>query len=114
MRFNPTSMLLICVAGISLAACNKKTTDAQADAVRDTTQAAASSMETKADVVEQQGEAMGAATENNAEASADALRDQADAVKDTGEKKADAIEDGKIGATTKAGTMTTTTVPTEK
>ena len=114
MRFNRSTLLLVCVAGVSLAACNKKTADAQADAVRDTTQAAASSMESSADAVENKGEAVADATKDNAAASADAMRSEADAVKDTGERKADAIEAGKIGATTKTDTMTTTTQPTNK
>ena len=112
LKFAP--MILVIAAGMSLAACEKKTTDAQADAVRDTTKAAASSMENKADVVENQGEAAGTAAKDGAEASADAMRNQADAVKDAGERKADAIESGTIGATTKTDTMTTTTVPAKK
>jgi hypothetical protein len=114
MRYNPSILLLVCVAGVSLAACEKKTSDAQADAVRDTTQAAASSIENKADAVEAQGETTGNATENNAAATADAMRDRADSIKDAGEEKADAIEAGKIGATTKTDTMTTTTEPAKK
>lgn len=114
MRYNRSTLLLVCVAGVTLAACNTKTTDAQADAVRDTTQAAASSMENTADAVENKGEAMADVTKDNAAASADAMRNEADAVKAGGEAKADAIEDGKIGATTKTDTMTTTTEPARK
>jgi hypothetical protein len=110
--FAPT--LVILAAGLALAGCNKSTTDAQADAVRDTTKAEAASIESKADVVENNGEAMGSATEDNARATADAMRNSADAVKDTGEAKADAIEAGEIGATTKTENATTTTVPTKK
>ncbi len=114
MRFHLSPLLLVLVAGVSLAACDKKTTDSQADAVRDTSDAAASDIDNKADAVEDAGEAMGARTENQADANADAMRNQADAVRDRGERKADAIEEGKIGATTKTDTMTTTTVPDPK
>lgn len=114
MRYNLSTILIIGVAGLALVACEKKTTDAQADAVRDTSQAAASSMESSADTMENNGAVMGEAAADNAEASADAMRDQADAVKDRGEAKADAIEDGMIGATTKTDTLTTTTVPATK
>lgn len=114
MKLNLAPAMLILVAGLSLAACNKSTADKQAEAVRDTTGAAASSMEAQADVVENKGEAVGAATADNAEAAADSMRNQADAMKETGEKKADAIEDGKIGATTATDTTVTTTVPTKK
>jgi hypothetical protein len=114
MRYNLSTILVVGVAGLVLTACEKKVTDAQADAVRDTSQAAASNMEATADSVENKGEAMGEAAADSAEASADAMRDNADAVKDRGEAKADAIEDGKIGATTKTDTLTTTTVPATK
>jgi hypothetical protein len=114
MKITLAPTLLILAAGLALAGCQKSTTDAQADAVRDTTKAEASSMETRADVVENNGAAVGAATEDNAKAAADAMRDDAKAVKDTGEVKADAIEAGKIGATTKTDTSTTTTEPTKK
>jgi hypothetical protein len=114
MRYNLSSLLLVCVASVSLAACDKKTSDAQADAVRDTTQAAASDIEGKADAVEDQGKLDGNAVENSAEAAADKMRDKADTIKGVGEQKADAIEAGKMGATTKTDTMTTTTVPTKK
>jgi hypothetical protein len=114
MRYNLTRTLVIGVAGLALVACEKKTTDAQADAVRDTSQAAASSMESSADAIEDRGEVMGDAATNNAEATADGIRDRADAVKERGEKQADAIEAGTIGATTKTDTLTTTTVPATK
>lgn len=113
MRSNYSPLLLVAVAGVALAACNKKPADAQADAVRDTTEAAATSIENKADAVENQADSQNA-VQNNAEKQADAMRNQADQIKENGEKKADAIEDGKIGATTKTDTMTTTTVPTNK
>jgi uncharacterized membrane protein YqiK len=87
---------------MTLAACEKKTTDAQADAVRDTSDAAAADIDNKADVVENKGEA-----------NADAMREGADAVRDRGETKADAIEAGTVGATTKTDQLTTTTQPTE-
>ncbi|MGL6043534.1 MAG: hypothetical protein ACRC1J_06375 [Sandaracinobacteroides sp.] len=111
MRYNLLTLLVIGVAGLGLAACEKKATDAQADAVRDTSQAAATNMENTADAVEEKGEAMGAATQNNAEASADAMRERAEGVEERGERQADAIEDGTTGATTRTDTMTTTTAP---
>lgn len=114
MKLNLAPTMLILVAGLSLAACNKSTADKQADAVRDTTGAAASSMNAQADVVENKGEAAGAAAADNAAATADSMRNSADAMKDTGEKKADAIEAGKMGATTSTDSTTTTTVPTKK
>ena len=107
------SLLLVAVAGVSLAACGNSVKDEQADAVRNTNDAAAASMENQADAVENQGEAIGGVTEDRAEATADAMRDQADAIEATGERKADAIEDDKMGATTKTDTMTTTTAPTK-
>lgn len=102
MPLNPTPLLLLVAAAMSLAACEKKTTDAQADAVRDTSDAAASDMENKADRAEDRGEA-----------NADAMREGADAMRDRGENKADAIEDGTVGATTKTDQVTTTTKPTD-
>lgn len=111
MTFAPT--MLILAAGLSLAACNKSPKDAQADAVRDTTKAEAANIEQKADVVENQGEAVGGVTEDAAAATADAMRNKADAVTNTGEMKADAIEDGKMGAVTKTDSGTTTTAPTK-
>lgn len=102
MPFKSTPLLLLVACAMTLAACEKKTTDAQADAVRDTSAAAASDIENKADVVENKGEANG-----------DAMRDNADAVRDRGEAQADAIESGKMGATTKTDQMTTTTQPTK-
>jgi hypothetical protein len=113
MRYSLSTILIIGVAGLGLAACDKKTTDAQADAVRNTSDAAASDMENAADSVESKGEAIGEAAEQNAEDTADAMRKEADVVKDRGEMQADAIEDGKIGATTKTDTLTTTTAPTK-
>ena len=95
-------LLLVIAATVSLAACEKKVTDAQADAVRSTSDAAAADIDNKADVAETKGEATG-----------DAIRDSADAVRDKGEAKADAIEAGTEGATTKTDTLTTTTKPTE-
>lgn len=111
LTFAPTIAIL--AAGLVLVGCEKSTTDAQADAVRNTTEAAASSIDNKADAVENSGEAMGAATEDQAKATADAIRNDAEAIKDTGEAKADAIESGKIGATTQTDTLTTTTSPTK-
>lgn len=102
MPFKPIPLLLLVAAAMSLAACEKKTTDAQADAVRNTSDAAAADIENKADSVEEKGEA-----------NADAMREGADAVRDRGENKADAIEDGTVGATTKTDQLTTTTQPTE-
>ena len=101
MQSKPIPLLLLVAAAMTLAACEKKTADAQADAVRDTSAAAASDMDNKADAVEDRGEAVG-----------DSMRDKADAVRDRGEAKADAIEAGTVGATTKTDTMTTTTKPT--
>lgn len=101
MTSKTTSLLIAIAAAATLAACdNNKVKDAQADAVRDTTDAAASNMENKADAMEKSGEATG---EN--------MRDKADAMRDNAENKADAIEAGKIGATTKTDTTTTTTAP---
>jgi hypothetical protein len=116
MKFTPTltPAMAVLVAGLALAGCQKSTTDAQADAVRDTTKAEASSMDTKADAVADQGSAVGGATEDNAKAAADAMHDNADAIKKEGEAKADAIESGTIGATTKTDSATTTTEPTKK
>ncbi|WP_197041911.1 hypothetical protein [Sandarakinorhabdus oryzae] len=102
MPLKPITLLLLVAGTMSLAACEKKVTDAQADAVRDTSDAAATDIENKADSAEAKGEATG-----------DAMRDKADAVRDQAEAKADAIEDGKVGATTKTDTMTTTTAPTD-
>lgn len=102
MQLKPTPLLLLVAAGLTLAACEQKTTDAQADAVRNTSDAAASDMENKAERVEDRGEA-----------NADAMRESADAVRDRGENKADAIEAGTVGATTKTDQLTTTTQPTE-
>lgn len=102
MRLKPTPVLLMVAAAVTLAACDKKTTDAQADAVRNTSDAAAADLENRADRVEDRGEA-----------SAEAMRESADAVRDRGENKADAIEDGTVGATTKTDQMTTTTQPTD-
>lgn len=101
MPLKPTPLLLLVAATMTLAACEKKTTDAQADAVRDTSAAAAADIDNKADGVEDKGEA-----------NADAMREGADAVRDRGENKADAIEDGTVGATTKTDQLTTTTQPT--
>lgn len=109
MKINFAPTILVLAAGLSLAACNKSPADAQADAVRDTTNAEAASTEQKADVIENQGEAVGGVTEDRAEATADAMRDKAEAITDRGEMKADAIEDGKVGVTTKTDSATTTT-----
>jgi hypothetical protein len=111
-RFTP--ILLLLAAGVSLAACNKSTTDAQADAVRETSNAAAASIDQEAAMVEDKGEAMGKAAEANADETADAMRNKADAIKTEAETKADAIEAGTLGATTSTGDTTTTTVPTKK
>jgi hypothetical protein len=102
MSFKPTPMLLLIAATLTLAGCEKKVTDAQADAVRDTSDAAAADIDNKADRVEDKGEA-----------NADAMREGADAVRDRGENTADAIEEGKVGATTKTDQLTTTTQPTK-
>jgi uncharacterized membrane protein YqiK len=102
MPFKPTPLLLLVAAAMTLAACEKKTTDAQADAVRNTSDAAAADIDNKADAVENKGEA-----------NAEAMREGADAVRDRGENKADAIEAGTEGATTKTDQLTTTTQPTE-
>lgn len=109
MQKNLTSLALVLFAGASLVACGQSKTDAQADAVRATNDAAAADMNQTADAVENQGEAMGGVAEDRAENTADAMRDQADAIENQGEAKADAIEEGKIGVTTKTDTMTTTT-----
>ena len=101
MSLKPTSLLLLLAATLTLTACEKKVTDAQADAVRDTSDAAAADIDNKADRVEDKGEA-----------NADAMREGADAVRDRGENTADAIEEGKVGATTKTDQLTTTTQPT--
>jgi hypothetical protein len=102
MPLKTTPLLLLAVASLTLAACEKKTTDAQADAVRNTSDAAAADIDNKADTVENRGEA-----------NADAMREGADAVRDRGENKADAIEAGTEGATTKTDQLTTTTQPTD-
>lgn len=107
MTLKPLSLLLIAACALSLTACEKKTRDAQADAVRDTSDAAAADIDNKAETVEDQGQAMG----NAADSEADVMRKQADAVRDRGERKADAIEDGTVGATTKTDQLTTTTKP---
>jgi hypothetical protein len=111
MTNKPMFLLLIAACTLTLNACDKKTRDAQADAVRDTNDAAAADIDSKADAVEKQGDDMGKAIEGEADAGADAMRKQADDVRASGERKADAIEDGKTGATTKTDTMTTTTQP---
>ena len=100
MPLKPTPLLMLVAAALTLAACEKKTTDAQADAVRDTSDAAAADLENRANTVEEKGEA-----------NADAMREGADEVRDRGERKADAIEEGTVGATTKTDQMTTTTDP---
>ena len=110
-RFAPT--MLILAAGLSLAACNKSTTDAQADAVRATTDAEAANVEAKADVVENQGEAVGGVTEDKAEATADAMREGADATKDAGEMKADAKQAAATATEKVKGTASDVAITTE-
>jgi len=104
--------LTILAATLALAGCNKSTKDAQADAVRDTTSAAASDMESQADGVENQAAAIGGTTENSTVATADAMRDSADTMRKEGEAKADAVEAGTMGATTTTDSASTTTLPT--
>ena len=110
-------------AGLSLAACNKSVPDAQADAVRATTEAEAANTEAMAQGAGTTGgvtrDAMGsngtAGTTMGADSNAEnRAEDKADAIRDAGEAKADAIEEGKIGATTKTDTGTTTTTPTNR
>jgi hypothetical protein len=101
--------LIVLAAGISLAACEKKAADVQADAVRDQADTTASTMENKADIVENTGADQAAAVEGATDNKADAMRDQADAVKDNAEQKADAIEAGDNMATTTTDTTATTT-----
>ena len=84
MKYFKKSVLLAATAalGLGVAACDSKQENAaedQADAVRQSSEAAADTMEDKAD-------AMGGASE-------DAMEAKADAVRETGEKKADAMED---------------------
>ncbi|MEI6417444.1 MAG: hypothetical protein WCO82_00105 [Sphingomonadales bacterium] len=114
MRLKATPLLLIMACALTLAACEKKTKDAQADAVRDTSAAAGAEMDKKADAVSDQGEVTGDAIQKQADQGADAMHEKADAVRDRGERQADAIESGKIGATTKTDQITTTTKPTKK
>jgi len=109
-----TALLLVLGAGVSLAACQKSTKDAQADAVRDTSEAAAASIDKSATAVEDKGAAMSKAVEANATATADAMHNQADAIKSNAETKADAIEAGTLGAKTSTGDTTPTTVATKK
>jgi hypothetical protein len=80
--FKGAMMASVLAMGLGLSACDSAKENAaedQADAVRQSSEAAADSMENKAD-------AMGGASE-------DALENKADAVRETGEKKADAMED---------------------
>jgi hypothetical protein len=114
MRLKATPLLLVLACAMTLAACEKKTKDAQADAVRDTSAAAGAEMDKKADAVADQGEAASDAMQKQADKGADAIHDKADAVRDRGERQADAIESGKMGATTKTDQITTTTKATKK
>ena len=111
---SPSAFLLVFVCAFTLAACDKSTKDAQADALRDTSAAAGADIDENAEAVEEQGKAMSNATETEAKATADAMRKQADAVRARGEMQADALEAGKIGATTKTDQLTTTTAPDPK
>ncbi|MBF9150754.1 hypothetical protein [Novosphingobium jiangmenense] len=80
--FKGAMMASVLAMGFGLSACDSGKENAaedQADAVRQASDAAADTMENKAD-------AMGGASE-------DALENKADAVRETGEKKADAMED---------------------
>lgn len=114
MTSRPSALLLVFACAITLAACEKSTKDAQADAMRDTSAAAGADIDEKADAVEDQGEAVGQAAEKQAEARADAMRERADNVRARGERKADAVESGTAGATTKTDQLTTTTKPDPK
>jgi hypothetical protein len=114
MSMKVTPLLLIMACALTLAACEKKTKDAQADAVRDTSAAAAAEIDKKADAVSDQGEAASDAMQKQADKGADALHEKADAVRDRGKSQADAIDAGKIGATTKTDQITTTTKATKK
>jgi len=111
MTSRPSTMLLIFASAITLMACEKSTKDAQADAIRDTSEAAGSDIDDRADAVEDQAKAMGDATREQGEAGADAMRERADAVRARGEQKADAVEAGTVGATTSTDRLTTTTAP---
>jgi len=114
MTSRPTTMLIAVACAITLTACDKSTKDSQADAVRDTSDAAGSDIDDKADAVEETGKAMGEATEKRADDTADAMREDADAVRERGERQADAVEAGTVGATTKTDRLTTTTQPDPK
>ncbi|WP_164156446.1 hypothetical protein [Sandarakinorhabdus rubra] len=105
------AVLIALASAITLTACEKSTKDAQADAVRDTSDAAGADIDRRADAVLDRGEAMGNAAEKQAEAGADAMRETADDVRDRGERQADAVEAGTSGATTRTDRITTTTQP---
>jgi len=82
MIYKGTMVTMAAALGLSLAACDSKKENAaedQAQAVRESGDAAADSMEAT-------GEAMGGSAENSMDAKADTVRDAAD-------KKADRMED---------------------
>jgi hypothetical protein len=90
--------IILIAAGLSLAACNKSSTDKAADTAADVSRAEtegnAAQVDTAADTMENKGEAVGGTTEDAMTADANAMRDRADAMNAAGEKKADAIEAG--------------------
>jgi predicted small secreted protein len=88
--------ILLATAALTLAACQKKPADVQADAVRNDTQATATAVDNSADTIEANGKADASMTKNATENQADALRNQADAIEKNGENRADAIEAGKV------------------
>lgn len=80
--FKSALIVPVLAMGLGLAACDSKQENAaedQADAVRQSSEAAADALEDRADAVDG--------------ASEDALENKADAVRDAGEAKADAMED---------------------
>jgi hypothetical protein len=88
--------ILLATAALTLASCQKKAEDVQADAVRNDAQATATAVDDRADTIEANGKADASMTKDVTENQADALRNQADAIENAGEKRADAIEDGKV------------------
>jgi hypothetical protein len=77
-----TAIAAVAAMGLSLAACDSK----KENAAEDQAQAVRESGDAAADSIEATGEAMGGAAEHTLDAKADAVRDSAD-------KKADRMED---------------------